>query len=136
MQVYHRRINKDSYYVYRMACRDSGGSILYKVGYARNPIQRYLSVQCGCPLEIYDVELYAVPNKEDALRCESRCHARLRGHHVRGEWFKARHDDEVSMMAFDSIHSIVSERQKVSVDWYKLPVDVIKKSPKPFSRPR
>lgn len=107
---------------------------MYKVGYARNPTQRYLSVQCGCPLEIYDVELYAVPDKEDAIRCESRCHARLRKHHVRGEWFKADSSDEASMLAFDSIHSIVSERQKVSVKWYKLPIDVIKKSPKPYTR--
>lgn len=115
---------------------DSDGSILYKVGYAKDPLSRYHAVQCTCPLEIYDVELYAVPNKEDAIRCESRCHARIRRHRVRGEWFKACPDDEFSMMAFDSIHSIVSERQKVSVDWYKLPIDVIKKSPKPFSRPR
>jgi len=69
-----------------------GPAILYvfkcqsfaKIGYAKNPWRRLLSMQIGNPYEITTHSLWASPAAEYA---EKLLHYKFQGYRVRGEWF-------------------------------------------------
>jgi hypothetical protein len=50
-----------------------------------------------------------------AAQAEKRCHAALRKHHLRGEWFIARAGDDAARLAFDCFAGVVAAVAKQDV---------------------
>lgn len=67
---------------------DGGGSTRYfKIGVARNLLNRVREVQTGCPVPITQVLSADMLTRRLALRAEKEMHAGLAGYRSSGEWF-------------------------------------------------
>jgi len=77
---------KDKWYVYFFR---SGKTHNYKIGYSKNPHQRWIDLQTGNPYLIYRIGYIELPSEFLARKVESRLHSKLtkKGKHVLGEWF-------------------------------------------------
>lgn len=62
-------------------------SDVVKVGVARDPSGRLMSLQTGCPYPLLAVHLEAFPTRRQAHKVEAIAHALLRPQRTSGEWF-------------------------------------------------
>lgn len=75
---------------------ETGDGRIYKIGLAKNPLQRMSQHQCSSPFEIMVACCYFTPN---ARAEESFLHEGFAEKRVRGEWFLLDDDDLVAIAA-------------------------------------
>ena len=75
---------------------ETGEDRFYKIGLAKNPLQRMAQHQCSSPFEIMVACCYFTPNMRAE---ESFLHDMFDGRRVRGEWFLLDDDDLAAISA-------------------------------------
>ncbi len=77
---------KDKWYIYFFK---SGDSHKYKIGYSKNPYERWMSLQVGNPELLQKVGYIPLPSEFLAKKVEQKLHKKLtkQGKHILGEWF-------------------------------------------------
>ncbi|MCB1739041.1 MAG: GIY-YIG nuclease family protein [Gammaproteobacteria bacterium] len=75
---------------------DAGDERIYKIGLAKNPVQRMAQHQCSSPLEIMVACCYFTSNMQAE---EKALHEAFAAKRVRGEWFALDDDDLIAISA-------------------------------------
>lgn len=96
--------------VYAMVTELHGGGRFVKFGVSRNPLQRVVEVQCGCPIRIETIIWASLPSEAMAYQIETLIHAEHKADHCSGEWFRWRKGAEAVADASETIR-LISERE-------------------------
>jgi len=73
-------------YVYFIAVTDAYPNMV-KIGKAKNPGQRLIDMQTGCPYRLIEVGRIKCDSEKHAYGIESNAHIAFRDFNYRGEWF-------------------------------------------------
>lgn len=78
-----------THFMYAIGPRDRGFEIV-KIGVSSDVTRRISSIQTGSPLLLEVYSVWEFDNKENAYRCETAAHDKLRRYKSHGEWFNLR----------------------------------------------
>lgn len=122
LQAFNQDGRARGHFVYMLLCQDSGGPIYIKIGITGNPIQRFRSLRCGCPVTPGSFAYFEVPNENVARRIESALHEAFHGWNAHLEWFVFL---EAERPAFNEVLQSVLAEHRIpgrKFEWNKISV--------------
>ncbi|WP_184457135.1 GIY-YIG nuclease family protein [Rhizobium aethiopicum] len=95
-----------AYFVYAVGGKDDAGPLsgMLKIGRARDPHNRLVELQIGCPFQVELKRIWRFSTQSHGCEFELACHKRFRNQKVSGEWFR---------IDLENVHQFIVELAEV-----------------------